>query len=410
MFSAVHSDRSGRIVVAADYAAALSDGQSMRPFGQAIPLPDGAELVALADRAALGLDRAGRPRPLGGGRWAVGAILPLGHLRTALPAYLDEPRAPALRPRGYAAVGADANGELVVCGTAFDPQARASDGRGSADLAARLSAGLRERPSNRLVRQLVRCARDYRCRAAANAFLGHHDAALPVAAPANEQPPAVLALRDDADASPTEPAAFHPTAEEIADLAAAHLDGGGTLVAFGRACEGEPLLVARVVESAIAAIRARTHRGTVHLETNGSVPAALRRLREAGLDSVAFRMISARAETYELLHRPGGYRFTDVRAGLAGAVTLGLAVAVALLVLPGLTDRPAELDALIALTADLPPGSTLILRDVAADPQRALALVRSSDAPAGIEPALERLRVEAPHLRLIAQARPLARV
>jgi len=388
VFSAVHSDRSGRIVVAADYAAALSDGQSMRPFGQAIPLPDGAELVALADRAALGLDRAGRPRPLGGGRWAVGAILPLGHLRTALPAYLDEPRAPALRARGYAAVGADENGELVVCGTAFDIQARAADGRGSSDLAARLSAGLRERPSNRLVRQLVRCARDYRCRAAANAFLGHHDAALPVAAPANEQPPA----------------------EEIADLAAAHLDGGGTLVAFGRACEGEPLLVARVVESAIAAIRARTHRGTVHLETNGSVPAALRRLREAGLDSVAFRMISARAETYELLHRPGGYRFTDVRAGLAGAVTLGLAVAVALLVLPGLTDRPAELDALIALTADLPPGSTLILRDVAADPQRALALVRSSDAPAGIEPALERLRVEAPHLRLIAQARPLARV
>src|SRR3989442_14015096 len=135
----------------------------LRPSGQATPLPAGAELVALADRAALGLDRAGRSRPLGGGRWAVGAILPLGPPRTALPAYLDDPRAPALRARGYAAVGADENGELVVCGTAFDLQARAADGRGSSDLAARLSAGLRERPSNRLGRQPVRCARGYPC-------------------------------------------------------------------------------------------------------------------------------------------------------------------------------------------------------------------------------------------------------
>ena len=95
MFSAVHSDRSGRIVVAADYGAALSDGHSVRAFARAISLPPGTEVVALADREAVGLDRAGRVRPLGDGRWAVGAILPLGHLRTALPAYLDESTAPA---------------------------------------------------------------------------------------------------------------------------------------------------------------------------------------------------------------------------------------------------------------------------------------------------------------------------
>ena len=90
MFSAVHSDRSGRIVVAADYGAALSDGHSVRPFARAISLPPGTEVVALADREAVGLDRAGRVRPLGDGRWAVGAILPLGHLRTALPAMTND--------------------------------------------------------------------------------------------------------------------------------------------------------------------------------------------------------------------------------------------------------------------------------------------------------------------------------
>jgi hypothetical protein len=273
-----------------------------------------------------------------------------------------------------------------------------------------VNASLRERPSSRLVRQLARCAREYRCRAAANAFLQVHDCALPVAAPANEHPPVVIALHDDGDASPNEPAAFRPTAPEIADLAVAHLEGGGRLVAFGRACEGEPLLDARVVEAAIAAIRMRTARGAVHLETNGSLPVALRRSCDAGLDSVTFRIASARAETYEVLHRPDGYRLTDVRASIAEAISRKIAVAIALLVLPGLTDREVELDAIVTLAGELPPGSVLLLRGLAADPQRALRLVRTGDAPFGMERALERLRVDASHLRIAALPHPLVQV
>src|SRR5205807_647174 len=91
--------------------------------------------------------------------------------------------------------------------------------------------------------------------------------------------------------------------EELAEAGARHLEGGGTVVAFGRACEGEPLLAVRLIEAAISAIRQRTRVGSIHLETNGSVPTALRRLCDAGLDSVAVRLASARAETYEVLHR-----------------------------------------------------------------------------------------------------------
>src|SRR5438034_4870145 len=175
--------------------------------------------------------------------------------------------------------------------------------------------------------------------AAANAFLGRHDCALPVAAPRNERPPEVLVLHDDADASPTEPAAFRPTPEELADAASRHLEGGGTIVAFGRACEGEPLLAVRVVEEAIVAIRERTRLGTIHLETNGSSPVALRRLCDAGLDSVAVRVVSAREETYEAIHRPEGFRFADVRASIAHAIAGKVSVALRVLALPGLTDR-----------------------------------------------------------------------
>ena len=409
MFSAVHSDRSGRIVLAADWGAAMSDGAFDKPFAHAIPLPPGTEVVALVDRDAIGLDRSGRPRPLGGGRWAVGAILPLGHLRIGLPAYGEDPSTAALPPRAYAAVGADANGDLVVSAAVIEANADA-DTRDSPDLQARVNASLRERPSSRLVRQLARCAREYRCRAAANAFLQVHDCALPMAAPANEHPPEVIALHDDGDASPTEPAAFRPTAPEIADLAVAHLEGGGRLVAFGRACEGEPLLDARVVEAAIAAIRMRTARGAVHLETNGSLPVALRRSCDAGLDSVTFRIVSARAETYEVLHRPDGYRLTDVRASIAEAISRKIAITIALLVLPGLTDREVELDAIVALAGELPQGSVLLLRGLAADPQRALRLVRTTDAPFGMARALERLRADASHLRITALPHPLVQV
>jgi pyruvate-formate lyase-activating enzyme len=407
MRSAVHSDRSGRIVLAADYAAAVSDGVSVRPLAHAIPLPATAEVVPLSDRVAIALDRAGRSRPLGAGRWAVGAILPAGHLRLTLPAYQDDRDRPPLRPRGYTAVGADENGDLVVSAVALETALARAD---VADLVPRVGAALREHPSSRLVRQLARCAKDYRCRAAANAFFARDDCALPVAAPANEHPPEILSLRDEADASPTELAAFRPTAEEIADVAIRHLEGGGTSVVFGRACEGEPLLAARLIEAAIVAVRERTRLGTIHLETNGSVPAALRRLCDAGLDSVAFRITSARATTFEILHHPDGFRLTDVRASVAEAISRGISVALLVLVLPGVTDREAELDAIIALTGALPAGSALLLRDLAADPQRAIRLVPAADAALGMERALQRLRAEASHMRITALPRPLARI
>ena len=410
MFSAVHSDRSGRLVVAADYAAAMSGGSSIGPLAQALPLPAGTDVVHLPGRIGIGLDRAGRARELGQGRFGVAAILPIGYLRMSLPAYIDDLGAPPLRPRAYAAVGADADGQLVVSAVALDADAGAVDGRSAPDLAARITATQRDHPSSRVLRQLARCAKEYRCRAAANAFLGRHDCALPVAAPRNERPLEVLVLHDDADASPTEPAAFRPSPEELADAASRHLESGGTVVAFGRACEGEPLLVVRVVEQAIVGIRERTRLGSIHLETNGSSPVALRRLCDAGLDSVAIRVVSARAETYEAIHRPDGFRFADVRASIAHAIARKISVALRVLALPGLTDRPRELDALVGLAGDLPAGGALVLSDLSADPHRALRLAPSAESAIGMDRMLDRLNRDAAHLRIVALPRPLVRL
>lgn len=407
MLRAVHADRGGRILVS-DHPAIAFDGDRPVPFEDAVPLPADAVVVPI-DRVALASERSGRPRPLGRGRLAAAALLPPGYLRTQLPAYVDEPGLPDLAPRPYAAVAADDSGALVTSAQQIDrdPTHDAS-AFARADVAARVAGGLRDRPGDRLTRQLARCARDYGCRAAANAFFGRWECALPVAAPPNEHPPAVIAPRRDGEAEPTEAAAFHPAPDEVAHRAAAHVEAGGTLLSFGRACEGEPLLAAREIEDAIARIRQATRGGTIHMETNGSVAASLRRLAAAGLESVTFRMTSAVAGTYEALHRPDGYRFADVRASVRVAADLGMAVHVLLLVHPGLFDRADELAAVTAMISELPERTTLLLRDLHADPLRALALTRRGE-PLGVAHAIERLRHDLPHVRVGAFVRPLAK-
>ena len=409
MYRAVHADRAGRVLVT-DHPALAFDGADYAPLAAAIPLPEGTPVVTI-DREALAAERSGRPRRLGSGRLAAAALLAPGHLRTHLPAYVDSTDRADLAPLPYAAVAADEDGALVAAAIALDADA-AHDEPGSArsELSARVSDALRADPGDRLLRQLARCAREYGCRRAANAFYGRWECALPVGAPANERPPAAVALRRDGEAEPREPAAFRPSAEEIADLATAHLRAGGTMLGFGRACEGEPLLVARVVADAIGRIRAATRAGTISLETNGSMPQALHRVAAAGLDAITVRLVSALPRTYDTLHGPQQYRVEDVRATLRLAVELRLAVSVLVLVLPGLFDREDELAALIAFCADLPEGGTLLLRDLHADPLRAHALVPGGEAPLGVAAALERLRERLRHVRIGAFVRPLERI
>ncbi len=410
MYRAVHADRGGRILIT-DHPAYAFDGVRPVPFAHAIPLPADASVIGI-EREAIASERSGKPRRLGAGRLAAGAILPTGYLRTQLPAYVDATDRAELVPRPYAAVAADDGGALVVSALRLDSDAtHDAAAYQRVEVVTRVDRGLRDHPGDRLMRQLARCAREYGCRSAANAFFGRWECALPVAAPANERPPAAVMPRRDGEAEPTESAAFHPSAEEVARLAIDHVKAGGTLLSFGRACEGEPLLAVRELEEAMRRIRAETDAGTIHLETNGSVPAALRRLTPAGLESVAVRMVSARASTYDVLHGPQGYRLPDVRAALRICVELRVATSVIVPVLPGLFDRPAELDALIGMLAELPDGTALLLRALHADPIRALGLVADRSAePIGVASAVEQIRHELPHLRVGAFVRPLAKV
>src|SRR5437763_8489252 len=154
MFGAVHADRSGRIIVT-DHPAIAFDGSRHVPFSDAIPLPGDATVVPVA-REALASERSGKPRRLGAGRLAAAALLPPGHLRTQLPAYIDATDRAELEPRPYAAVAADDNGALVVAALQLDSDPTHDAGSfARADIGRRVDAGLRAHPGDRLVRQLA---------------------------------------------------------------------------------------------------------------------------------------------------------------------------------------------------------------------------------------------------------------
>ena len=61
-------------MLVADYAPAMIDGAGVRPFEGGAPLSRGAEIITLTGREAVGIDRAGRPRPLGPARFAVNRL------------------------------------------------------------------------------------------------------------------------------------------------------------------------------------------------------------------------------------------------------------------------------------------------------------------------------------------------
>jgi len=143
---------------------------------------------------------------------------------------------------------------------------------------------------------------------------------------------------------------FVPTVQEVLDVALPHLEKAEDgIVSFGQGCEGEPLMQWQLLEKSIQKLREKTNRGTVNLNTNGSFPKRVRRLCEAGLDSIRVTLNSPHPDYYRRYHRPRGYAFKEIEDSLMVAKEKGVYTSINLLVFPGFTDREAEVAGLIAL-------------------------------------------------------------
>jgi pyruvate-formate lyase-activating enzyme len=205
-------------------------------------------------------------------------------------------------------------------------------------------------PHNRLVKHLAEnCALTYHCPAARNYFLGRWECPIPSSPACNANCVGCISLQPDEETivSTQDRLKFKPTAEEIVEFTVPHLETAPyPLVSFGQGCEGEPLLMWETIREAIIEIRKHTPKGSININTNGSRPDAVRKLCEAGLDSIRVSTNSARREVYMPYYRPNNYQFEDIIESLKIVNSFGGWTSINYFVFPGMTDSVAEYEAL----------------------------------------------------------------
>jgi pyruvate-formate lyase-activating enzyme len=257
-------------------------------------------------------------------------------------------------------------------------------------------------PTGPLVKHLVGCATQNHCFAAKNLFFQRWEAPLPVSQGCNAACLGCLSLQEDPSCEAShQRIAFRPTKEEIATIAVEHLTRAPeAIISFGQGCEGEPLTEYKLVAESIKAIREQTDKGTINLNTNGSWPERIRRIAEAGLDSIRISLNSARPNLYRAYYRPKNYDFEDVVASIGLSRELGLYTMVNDLVFPGVTDQEDEIGALIDLIQNTGV-NFLHLKNLNIDPQLYLKKMPLGGSPAvGMKTMVAILKREVPSLEM----------
>lgn len=408
----VYADSSGRIF---DFPELEMVGSSAQRWHRIqpedwMPLPEGSDLFLLPDRFPVGYNPRKRQfevlsrdpfdpsKPV----QAVAAFMAPAHTQIFTAAYRSKPDARLLPLFSYTAVGW-LNGRFVAAGLRIDSDERQDLRHFDPRQIERNARRRMDRESrNRLIRHLGKCAITYGCPAARNLFMNRWEAPLPTSPACNARCLGCISLQERTDLCATQDRiSFVPTPDEICGVAIPHLEQAPrAVVSFGQGCEGEPLLQADTIRAAIAAMRRATGRGTVNLNTNGSLPARVAALCEAGLDSIRVSLNSARRDFYTAYFNPRGYTFEDVKASILSAKSNGAFASINYFVLPGFTDDVNEFQALCRLVDETHP-DFIQMRNLNIDPEWYLKSIDFRPGKTlGIRHLITRLKENFPHLQL----------
>ena len=409
----VYADAEGNILDWPDLEmAGAGAGEWKRPRrSELVRLPEGSELFLLPERLPVGYNPARRSfetlaadpfdpaKPVR----AVAAFISPAYTHLYSPAYRVKERAPLLPLFAYTAVGW-LNGDFVVPAVRIDSDRRQDFCNFDLKLiernARRRMQGERE---NRLLQHLGKCALTYGCPAAKNLFMNRWEAPLPSSPECNARCIGCISRQEDTGLSPTqERIDFVPSPEEISGVAVPHLQNASRpVVSFGQGCEGEPLLQAATLEASIRMIRKATGRGTINLNTNGSLPEAVEKLCRAGLQSIRVSMNSARPEYYEKYFRPKGFGFDDARRSLSVVKANGGFASINYFILPGFSDQKSEYLSLKKLIEETRL-DLIQMRNLNIDPEWYLDILKPDlrEKKLGVSRLISMLREEFPDLRL----------
>lgn len=368
--------------------------------GETVKLPRGASLVMVPEHYPVGWDTERKKTVViqsnpytGKGRvYAVAALLPQGFTRTYLPATVVPSGKGVLPLLGYAAVGLK-NEEIYVAAVKTDVHKKWHPRfYHTASLEKRIAKHLSRYPGNRILEQLAHCAKNYGCFTAQNIFYERWEGGIPTSPVCNAACIGCISEQEGEAVSPQERLNFVPEIKEIVEVGAHHLSRAEEgIISFGQGCEGEPSLNCDVLASAVKDIRRRTQRGTININTNAGFTDGIRKIVDAGLDSMRVTIFSCQPDNYNLYHRPRGFGLEQVEESIRYARKKGVYVSLNLLTFPGFTDREDEMKALMEFINR--NGVNMVqLRNLNLDPEQLFSFFRASVPAAGVRGLVQALR------------------
>jgi pyruvate-formate lyase-activating enzyme len=321
-----------------------------------IELPDGGNLYELPQRKAIGIDvKTGKLR-LSEKGWAVAAFVPPAHTCLYVAAFESEPNAETLPLFCYTAAGW-LDDKFYVTALRVEADIRQEcAGYDDEVIENGTQRLLKAYPENRLVKHLMEnCCQTYNCPAARNFSMSRWECPVPVSPACNANCLGCISFQPPEEniVSPQDRLTFKPTAEEIVEFTVPHLETAPfPIISFGQGCEGEPLLMWETIKESIIEIRKHTQKGSININTNGSMPKAVKALCEVGLNSIRVSTNSVRKEIYTPYYRPNNYEFEDIIESLKVVNSFGGWTSINYFVFPGVTDTVEEYEALRQMIKD----------------------------------------------------------
>ena len=362
-----------------------------------IKLPDSADLMFLPERQAIGFKR-GEFVTLKGR--AVSAILPQGYTRTHLPAFQKNSRAQLLPLYGYTAVVLYKD-ELHAAALYTDENHKWNPEHfNTPKLKNFIRRVKKDLPDNRIVAQVARCSLEWHCLTAQNLFYRRWECGIPTSPTCNANCLGCISLQAaECCPSPQSRITFKPTVDEIADVGIYHLNHAPEgIISFGQGCEGEPSLMAENISAAIKRIRATTSRGQININTNAGNTSGIKKIVDAGLDSMRVSIISANADNYQKYYR-AAYTLDAVKNSIRYALDNGVHVSLNMLYMPGFNDRESEFVAWKSFLEELPV-QMIQIRNLNYDPDEFFAVMPPDENFLGTKDFLRELQKIFPALTI----------
>lgn len=385
------------------------------PVEDWIELPEGGSIYELPGRRGIGIDvNTGEMRLCEKG-WAVAAFIPPAHTGLYIAAFETQPDAPVLPLFCYTAAGWH-NDKFYVPAVRIEQDIRQEcAGYDQPTIEHGVDTLLKSYQHNRLVKHLAdTCCNTYHCPAARNYFMGRWECPVPTSPACNANCVGCISFQPEEESivSTQDRLTFKPTAEEIVEYTVPHLETAPfPIISYGQGCEGEPLLMWETIRESILEIRKHTSKGSININTNGSKPAAVHALCEAGLNSIRVSTNSARKNIYEAYYRPNNYSFEDIVESLKVVRSFGGWTSINYFVFPGMTDSVEEYEALRKLIIDT--GLSMIQwRNFNIDPDWYMGKINVGETGEilGIKQLMELIREEFPNLKFGYFNPPIERI